>query len=375
MSDATSTSRNNASIDTMRAMAAFLVVMLHMDQCGMHLVPREWAVIGAGVPTFFALSGFLIARSILVRAEFDALSFIRSRARRILPNYYICILWMLFAVQANTLARSSGWQLLGDLGTHALLIHSWFGQFHASIIGPFWTLGHEWAFYLLMMLTAPLLRSRRGWMIPTAMLVVSIAAQFLILSKVWLPGTGTQHPFCYWGQFAVGIIAAWASTKRVRWHGLWLCLGLTLIAVVFLRRHDIAAEVAARSYLNGQSYAREVLRVWYERRSQVVWFPLLLTTGISFILVAVSTGCHGLRRFLAATPLPFLGTISYSTYLYHSAVTNGMLRAVKSHTPESLLASNAWACALGLIGIYGLSTLCYHFFERPFLPRRADAGP
>ncbi|MFM7180309.1 MAG: acyltransferase family protein [Verrucomicrobiales bacterium] len=363
-------SSNNPCIDALRACAAFLVVIYHMDQCGFHLVPKELAVLGdAGVPLFFTLSGFLIGRSVLGPATFELKRFASARARRILPNYFVCVLFALLVVDGKTIAHATPGFLAFDLATHATLMHGWFGATSTSILGPLWTLSHEWIFYILMAACGFFVRSKWGWILPLAMAVIAILSKSLIVAKTWQPDAALSHPFCQWDQFAVGIVAAWISTKNFRYHWPLLVVGIAVVLFVFVERHEIAAKIANDSSSVAKSYAEKVIKATLSRRSHAIWYPLFFAGGTACILLAVSTGFQRLGRWMERTPLPVMGRISYSTYLFHMPVLLCLMRGLKSTPDNAVFANNTVASLVALFGVYALSVFCYQRFEKPFLKR------
>ena len=128
-----------------------------MESCGFGPFTHDWVLVGQmGVNLFFCLSGFLIARSVLTPAQWSFSSYLHQRARRILPNFYIALFLVLTLVDNKIVFSMSAGTFLANLAAHITLLHGWFADFRVSILGPFWTLSHEWSFYLLMGAFAPL---------------------------------------------------------------------------------------------------------------------------------------------------------------------------------------------------------------------------
>ncbi|MDB6138757.1 MAG: acyltransferase [Verrucomicrobiaceae bacterium] len=386
--DATVTahSGHSAAIDSLRGLAALMVVVFHMEFWGFPIVPGHVAMLGAlGVNLFFTLSGFLIGRAVLLPSRFDRLKYLKNRSLRILPNYFICCFLVLFIVNGNAIGHATPGELAFDLGTHALLMHAWFGSTANTLIGPLWTLSHEWIFYLIIFAAAPCLRSRRGWIVPFFMCVAALAGKYLITTNAWAPSTSRMNPVCMWDQFGLGIIGALCSVGSAAWKRrplwLWVVLGLgvLLMGACFYRQHALAAALhaseapemlARRTKGMGQNYAVE----FYRKRSNVVWFPFVFSTGVSLVLVAVSSGFQGLNRWLEKTPLPWLGMVSYSTYLYHMAVLLCLVRGFSGAAKGGIFASRGAACVVAVAGIYAISAFCYHLFEKPWLDRKAKSS-
>ncbi len=371
---------HNAVIDSLRGIAAAVVVVFHMEFWGFPIVPGNVAFLGAlGVNLFFTLSGFLIARAALAPAQFDLRKYLKNRALRILPNYYICCFLVLFLVNGREIGHNSAGSLAFDLGAHALLLHSWFQSTADTINGPMWTLGHEWMFYLLLGFAAPWLRARGGWRVPVLMFVIAIATKYLVMTRLWQPSTGRSHPFCLWDQFAFGIAGALLSAQvgRMKGKSFWVTVagvgGLLVIAACLYWQYACAnAEVISQDSLPRRGTGNNYAAVFYMRRSNVIWFPPVFSLGVAMLLVAVTNGWRKAGGWLRRTPLPWMGKVSYSTYLYHMSVLLCLERAFGSAPAGSLFATHGVAaCLAALAGTYLLSAFCYHYFEEPWLARKS----
>lgn len=372
------------AVDAFRGLAAAMVLVFHMDQCGFKVLPREWSVLGAlGVNLFFTLSGFLIARAVLQPAAFDRRQYFRNRSLRILPNYYACCVLMLFLVEPRTIAHSTPAMLAFDLGTHSILMHGWFNSVSTSIIGPLWTLSHEWIFYLVMGAVAIPLRSGWGWAVPAGLLLMAVIAKFALANGVWTPSTGRYNPVCFWDQFALGIFGAQVSflLKSRREAGgemlVWLAAlcGLILVAWSMHRQYVVAEELktahaAAGKVVGVKSFAVEFTDKFFRRKSNVIWFPCAFSAGVSLLLVAMTSGFRRLNQWIGRTPLPWMGKVSYSTYLYHMAVVLCLMRGLRNVPEGGLFAMPGVASVIAIVGVYAISAFCFHFFERPWLVRK-----
>jgi len=382
-----SMSGHNAAIDTLRALAAGMVVLYHMNHFGLPVGPDEVVVLGAlGVNMFFTLSGFLIGRAVLTPAVFDRPKYLRNRSLRILPNYFICCFLMLFLVEPNTIAHATPWRLVFDLGAHAVLMHGWFGSISTSIIGPLWTLSHEWIFYLLIGLVAPLLRSRRGWIVPLFMCVLAITAKYLLMARAWSPSTGLSNPVCRWDQFALGIVGAQLSLMSGGWknRSRWVMVagigGALLLAYCFYRQHAFAWTLHAKYVAEhakpvSRDFAMKFDADFFRSRSNAVWFPWIFSTGMALLLLAFTSGFRRLDGWLKKTPFPWMGMVSYSTYLYHAAVLICLARGLRTAAEGTLFHDRRVASVIVLFGVYAVSAFCFHYFEKPWLVRKASSPP
>ncbi|MDB6138756.1 MAG: acyltransferase family protein [Verrucomicrobiaceae bacterium] len=377
---------HNAAIDALRGIAAAMVVIYHMDSFGLPVGPGEVAVMGAlGVNLFFTLSGFLIGRAVLLPSLFDRRQYLRNRSLRILPNYFICCLLMLFLVEPRTIAHATPWHLAFDLGAHAVLMHGWFASISTSIIGPLWTLSHEWIFYLVIGLAAPVLRSRRGWTVPAAMFAIAVAAKFLVASRAWLPSTGLAHPFCRWDQFAMGIGGACLllGIERRKAGPFWSWpaagAGILLLGGCLYRQHAFATALhvtylAEHAMPMARDFAMKFDAEFYRSRFNCIWFPSVFSAGVALLLVAFSSGFRKLDGWLKWTPFPWMGKVSYSTYLYHAAVLLCLARGLHPASGDALFHDRRVATVVVLLGVYAMSAFGYRYFEQPWLNRKAKSS-
>ena len=103
-----------------------------------------------GVTMFFVLSGFGIYCLLKSRETVTWFSFIRSRFIKIVPLYYISILFVIGLTPAGASYLSKNGFL--DIITHVLFIHNLGGRFHGSINGALWTMGVIFQYYLIALL-------------------------------------------------------------------------------------------------------------------------------------------------------------------------------------------------------------------------------
>ncbi len=159
---------NIAVLDGVRAIACLIVMSYHISLIGAdtHLwgpfspsYPLFGSIVYAGamgVTLFFVLSGFLLfmpyAKALLsVKANWpSARSFYLRRAFRIIPAYYLCLFLLVFLSHTEYL-QPAHW---ADLGLFLAFFMESGASTYQKINGPFWTLGVEWQFYMLLPLIA-----------------------------------------------------------------------------------------------------------------------------------------------------------------------------------------------------------------------------
>ncbi len=368
----------NDGIDALRGIAALLVVLFHMNQMGFGVVSPAWTQAGQlGVNLFFTLSGFLIARCVMAPREFAPKRYLESRARRILPNYFIALLLVIAVVDVRSLLQVPLPQAAGDLATHAVLIHGWFPQYATSIMGPFWTLSHEWWFYLLMLAAAPMLRNRCWWLVPSVMALIALAARWGHLEKWWQLPCGLTNPIALWDQFAAGIFAAGFTLRpqegrTAPWlRPLLLTLGMAVVLWSVWRICQLGLSFDAGKFRNSD-FGGRVMDRFFSRRSNVLWFSPVLAAGVALLVAGMWLG--GPVRRWRLPVLPWMGQVSYSTYLYHMPVVICFGRAFKT-LPEGSFWQQPWAAfLLVLVMVYGFSAFAWSCFEKPWLRSRPEQG-
>ena len=149
--------KKNKGIDIVRAVAIMSVLIYHFyvlidgNRYVDHQVIHRLILVGGeiGVTLFFIISGYGIFFSI-DRMEnkdgFQFSKFMKKRCVRILPQYYLSLLIIIFiGSQGFVLSKDGIWHIV----THALLIHNFFPSTCGSISTVLWTMGVIFQFYLI----------------------------------------------------------------------------------------------------------------------------------------------------------------------------------------------------------------------------------
>jgi peptidoglycan/LPS O-acetylase OafA/YrhL len=327
-----------------------------------------------GVDVFFVLSGYLITG--LLVAEHDRngrvsfRSFYRRRALRLMPAYVAMIGATVLAAgtlggdESGSLVRQGVVRSLTYTSNIATAMHRWDAE--TPRLWEFtWSLAAEEQFYLLwpllLVLGLRLARSPRA----RALLAIAPCAAF-VASMIWSYHLVAEHApvmriavapdtrssalllgcaVALW-QSALGPrrVAYW-STRLARWGGI----ALAVVVLVRFPRNDAYSQA---------------------RLSPV------MAIATALVIVAVTTPTIAPRRTplsaraLSLRPMAFLGTLSYSLYLYNVlalllfefAEQQGWIRVAHGLRPV----------VAGLMAL-ALALLSYRWVERPFLRRRDRA--
>lgn len=294
------------------------------------------------------LSGFLLARP-FVAARFrgndlpSTWGFLRRRARRVLPAYWLQLIILVLVAGAG----SGG---LLELVTHATLSFNLIDN--GSAINPvYWSLPVEWDFYLLLPLLAlGFPRAGRGpWLF---LGLISFGMAFRVFCWQALFWDQPSHDVFRWviqlpariDQFAIGMaLACFLSARPVP-------------------GKRIRAALAGAGLLLLVSVASTTVHYGYELNAErLPWAYLeapLAALGCAGLILGAALPGDGLNMLWRSRPMLFLGTISYGLYLWHSPLL-GWLKGgglpVASFIPAAVL--------LSLL----LAWLSWRCTERPFL--------
>lgn len=381
------------ALDGLRGLAILLVLLDHVTlytpwPSGWPPLLVQIGLFGwAGVQLFFILSGFLIflpyAYSLVRQTSWpDPIAFYRRRARRILPVYGAFLIAVGLPL---TLAGHLHPARLPAAIVTALLLHNMdtaatnlVGQLNA----PLWTLAIEWQFYLIMPWLARgiarLGAGRVGRLWHSLALVVLFGFGTSVLAMVVRHASGQAQPEDAPG--ALGLVVRLLYGVQGRYleeFALGMGLAILYVAIIEpgriplpLRRRIVgvclmAAGVglplchlwarAAGQYDLGANWTRYGVAGWtWAFAGQWVVAACFCLLTAATLLSQVSQGA--LARVLAAAPLRWLGTISYSVYVWHLWVFR--------------LIPPGWML---LPAVLLLGAASYYVIERPFLVSRRHA--
>jgi peptidoglycan/LPS O-acetylase OafA/YrhL len=320
-----------ASLTGLRGVAALCVVIGHFSQWTV-VVPRaqvpSWimpwvgASPGIGMSIFFTLSGFVIALNYghwnwRDRPCFNLARLFFYRFARLYPAFF------LFAVMI--VLRSPQLRDLSDpgaqsyLATHLLLWQSWFpekyfGQLASSdLFHISWSISTECGLYLLFGLGAGIIAMLPAWRHKAATVAVGLfSAALVVLSVAWVLRRDLKP-------------AGWSDAE---WSGWLFYLSPWAISVQFglgvlayrISCLTLSPKVAATSSYLG---AAGLIFVYLLCVAGVITtqVPQALLAGLSTAMLMVgSKSTNAVDRILTRPAIVYVGTISYSLYLFHFVV-------------------------------------------------------
>ncbi|GAC1540736.1 MAG: acyltransferase [Herpetosiphon sp.] len=308
---------------------------------------------------FFVLSGFLaflpFARAAVEQqAPRSARGYLVNRFVRLLPPYYLVFIlvwtWRFFGTPTQWV----------DLVEHLTFTHIFDSKRIFWTIGPAWTLGIEFwfAFFIALFGTLAyyvLARFRTEIARVTVLATALIGLGLMSIIYKWLIVYGLHireyhHAALYFNPLAK------LDT---------LAIGMGLALAVASGRVQVSGKVALLLRVVG--FACMPLLILTRPKNDVIDFLYYTLTGGAFVLILASTvlGPRGSRweRVLSWRPFQFLGTISYSIYLWHEPILielgkrNFLIHEAPAAYPSNVLI----LLSLSIV----VATLSYYALERP----------
>ena len=311
------------ALDGLRGIAILMVVAYHGTEAfaptGAGLLPvGPWDLATPiysgwmGVNLFFVLSGFLITYHLLRRWTrvpdgAGLRTYLVKRWLRIVPTYYVVLAIAAAGVvphhpiDTNLLSLQVAW--------HALFLQDYLPS---SILGPFWSLGVEEKFYLLMPLVLLV-----AWRLATngraiALLAGIAALPLAIRLAMWMSGIG-QEPGVY--------IQVWRNPFHLNLDALFLG---ALAAWVVVHRHALRVPGAAAAWSMRAGIAVLSLIVlaaaFPGSHSRVLYQVLIVplsALGMAGVVLGTALAPRGRLRVLEGRWLARAGKLAYPWYLTH----------------------------------------------------------
>jgi peptidoglycan/LPS O-acetylase OafA/YrhL len=334
-------------INGLRAFAVMTVILYHFSLPG-------FSGGFVGVDVFFVISGFLMSGIVfdaLDRGHFSLIGFYAARARRIFPALIVlCAVllvagyWLLMPAELEALG---GYVVYVLTFTSNLKFRTESGYFdveaHEKWLLHTWSLSVEWQFYLLLPLALMLawkVRPRRSFvLVATSALLVGSLGLSTLLTQIKPAWAFYMLPTRAWEMLAgsvVYLVQGQISLTKSRQQQTEI-LGLTLILCA--------------------AYIFTALSEWPG------WLALLPVVGATCVLLAARPA----SPFTANRLAQWLGTRSYSLYLWHWPVVVGL--------GYMELSASIWAVLGGIALTMLLGDLSFRFVEIPTRRYLAPAQP
>jgi peptidoglycan/LPS O-acetylase OafA/YrhL len=343
-------------VEGLRGVAALYVFVFHIWQTAVQ--HPATATLGAwfastgflqyghfSVAAFIVVSGFCLGLPVAQKPgkAFDPKRFFARRARRLMPAYVPVVLLSTipFALSALLVGRHVNGPHIGiAVALHLALIHNLFYATTEYLNGPLWSIALECQIYVVFALLLVPLWRRYGLVVP---LLAACAFGFT---------PHLLHGYLDWSVpwlivlFVFGVVAADLCARRelpkLPWN--WLALGFGAVTFAFLLgyRDGVRPDWAAAG------------------------MDMLIGVTIALFFVAAHRDERIVpARLLAARPVVFLGTFSYSLYLIHAPLVDLVGALLYRIHAGVALSALVWAAMIGAVLV--CAYLFYRIFERPYL--------
>jgi peptidoglycan/LPS O-acetylase OafA/YrhL len=351
------------ALDSIRGVAAVLVMLLHMTAVGyIYDIPivRHAA---QGVPLFFVLSGFVISHASQgeLNTGKDFWQFMIRRFGRVYPLHFLTLMAML-AIEVLKLVMISHGATSGQppfTGTNSVeslianffLLQAIIPFGYTSWSAPSWSISTEFYTYAVFATLAVVFKFGRLAAVAVALVISAVLVGYAEYAHLGL-ADGAGFFTCLFGFFTgVAVYAIRSRFGQIMSNKLGLEIAATALALFIF---------------------------WFKP------FDAILTIiSFGFVVYVFSFDGAIVSSVLRAKPFRFLGQISLSIYLIHPviiALVYGAVRVLQHKTGTQMivhlstdrdllafgpkLAMDAVVLALGGVSI-GLGTLSYHFYEEP----------
>jgi peptidoglycan/LPS O-acetylase OafA/YrhL len=250
-------SRNNA-LNAIRLVLAAEVILFHSFPVTGRMPPAAILQIlfAVGVDGFFAVSGFLIARSWLANPSLR--EYLTARALRILPGFYTCLIVTAFVIAPIGVAIQGGsvGKLLMSTGPIEYILHNsavlnlqhdvggtplgvpFTGDWNASLWSLFW----EVLCYLAVAALGVVGLATRRWVSPVIFVVAVMAA--LLLPPLTFPGVWTPPQLlarCAIMFAAGAVMYHWRDVIPAKWSLVAVSAVIVVVASVLLPDYRVVA--------------------------------------------------------------------------------------------------------------------------------------
>jgi peptidoglycan/LPS O-acetylase OafA/YrhL len=348
-------------LDGLRGIAVLMVVAFHyvnnqlinsntyLGRIFYKLTSVGWV----GVDLFFVLSGFLIGTILMNNRDSKNyfFTFYIRRIVRIIPNYYLLI--ALFAIICSIPFFSSDYFLTGNnvipIWAYLVMLHNIFiahlQNFGNTSVSVTWSIGVEEQFYIVFPLMVYFLKEK--WLPWLLVLAIIIAPIVRMQYNNWVPAYVLLP--CRMDSIAFGALIAYTN----HFHSLSAFVKRYRTVIVFTFVLDVAICIFLSARYGDLGIFRNTL------------FAIVFSTMVVFALV-YKNSIYG--SILRLKKLVWIGTISYSLYLFHDMII-GLCRHFLGNLGENALETGRGGLVtiVALILSTGFSWLVYKRLETPFV--------
>jgi len=234
------------------------------------------------------------------------------------------------------------------------MAHNVVPAYASTINGVYWSMPFEWQFYLVFpLLVLPLIARRTAWLLAGGVAAAVIAK---LISATLGPGAEIAQLPWRIDEFVVGMAAAAFAVRKdvsplARAALAWLGLASLVAGSYAVAAHD---------------------PIWWQPGALPFARAAWIDATVAALVIGLTATGGRVSRFFALAPLVWLGTISYSVYLWHlPTLILVRTQLLQSFATMSLAATLAW----GTCAVIAVSALSYYLVEAPFHAPSRSAPP
>jgi peptidoglycan/LPS O-acetylase OafA/YrhL len=356
-------------LDGLRAFAALYVVFHH---CVGHIKMPTGIVYAFfstifskghfAVDVFIVLSGFCLmlphARDNRLRVQTG--NFIKKRLRRILPTYYLAMLFSLVLIY-TIIGTPSGthWDASipvtkWDLFTHLTLIQDIFNSTNVKINHTFWSIAVEFKIYFLFPLIVTLFRITNPVMTTIGTLLMTVGAWGVLTHFPTFnlsPWGINPH---YLGLFTIGMLSAHLAYST----------------------RPLAIKIKESNLLMLVPVILAILAFKMDASEWGLWMAADIAVGLACacLLIGLTAGKFtSIHKLLSWKPIAFTGVFAYSIYLIHAPLLEVFSRYFVDVLHLSTTAAVTSFIFVGAPLVIGCSYLFYRIAEKPFIRKKVSS--
>ena len=336
----------SAHIDSLRAVAALLVVWIHGSELfaplaggsAWHDVALRYDFGRIGVVAFFGVSGLLIPSSLRDDRPDPGRAFLVRRFFRLFPAYWLSVplgvlfIWTLFGKKIGA----------GDVALNLTMIPDLLKA--KPVMGSYWTLEYELGFYVLCLalFKAGVLHRRYTAAVATGVFLSLYVAGFAALVVLHRQAPGD------WGEVALNFGALFLGALWRRRLDGQLGRSENLVLAAALAVFWVATPVACAYAIFGLGSSNAFF----------VRFPVSYAAGVALFLAMTSIVKVRWR------PLAWVGLVSYSLYLLHPVALYAMTYGLRRWGPGAALPVGVLMLIGAALSI-ALAALAFYAVEKP----------
>lgn len=342
-------------VDALRAVAVLLVIALHISEVYINLSPAvkesslsllkffHYIDTGTiGVIIFFSISGFVLLKSIKGSKKNATKTFFIRRFLRLYPAFWLSIL--LGAIGMALIDKTLSIEVII---ANITMLPQVFNQ--EMVLGLYWTLEIELLFYFIAWLMFMIDKLHNP--INLFLMSVFLLAIFIVLKIVGF--SNEQH---------IGLMTMPLNLSIMFWGGLFRIF----YDNPYLKTPLFSKNIPVKILFFILTAIIFIIPVFFLLKGLINELYKSVQIGTAYIL--------GLLLFLIGVNiiklknsfLVWLGTISYSMYLFHPVVFYSVFWLLKNYAPVALLELHLIVYLLvNLVLIIVFSALIYYLVEKP----------